>query len=692
MTRTTKSTLYPFLFLGAILLITSCTTHPVQEATPFDKLHARSALPNKPALHQDDLNHDGAADEGTGADQGTTDNPDPGTDPNTDTQTDGDEGHGDSPDITVPNVGAPDGDSDGNGDGDATGDATGDADGNPGSAGSEASTTDGDADGASGDGGDVDDKSADGEVSAEEGHSDEGASGADGQTVSGQQQSSSTDPGTTNHTDPGPGLTFSFSNETLAFRSFKLIQLVESDTADAFHDETIFENGNLTGTFAKSPLKSSLSELDGANDDEWFNESVYSDRLSLRFTFDPDSEEYKISKPMISVAVPSAIDPIIKTFRIEQTNDMGFITILYQCNPGAGEKARIGMTMQITEKYKFDASWTKSCGKGRFEKLEFGFIAHDESISYFNEDGTYGKEEQKPLEVGPTDTSTALSMKLVPPAHTLDFMDPVLSSDSEDVVVSLRGTVAKGTLQSDTDTKFSILYECKATTKAKISFTVGIPPWENVTATWRKDCGGSRSQALLIGTSGVDSYEVMQDGELSSRYNVTESTQLDDVTGSIEEIPGDADSKRFYLTNSDLTSDVQIQTISTTMSNPDVLTTLVKTPSFTSGSFIPARGDTLQREETKSLYLHFICKQAGKSLVLITLPVLRYKNIEFGFIKECFEPKIYHHSGFLQTAGSIMGSLIALFVLAGIGSLICMRRRAGGAKYSPVSTNDSGLP
>ena len=481
------------------------------------------------------------------------------------------------------------------------------------------------------------------------------------------------------------------TNQTDALLKFKLIQFVESDTTDnAFKDVTVFEDGKLVGPFASSPNTADVGSLSETEAGEMYKDTRYADRIAFKFLYDEESTDYAFEQPTVVTTSTSVISPIMKGYRVDEADSVGFFTIHYHCQQGIGGNAFVGMTMQITKDHKLTVSWSKECGKGRFDKVEFGFMAHDRSVSLFNEDGTYGQLEQKRLEVGPTDTSTDLIMKLVPPAYNLDFKVPIISSDSPDVLVSLRGAITADTLTSEQTTHFSVYYECNAMSKAEIKFSVAIPPWDNVTASWRKDCGGSYSQALLIGTTGAKSFDVMQDGELSPKYNVTESSTLSDVSSSIVQIPGSKKSARFFLTNSDDTADLQIQTISTTMSNPEVMGTFIRTQTLAAVSSIPESGTVLPRQQTKALNLYFMCKKAGKSIVLITLPVLRYKNIEFGFVKECYEPKSYHQSGFLQTAGSILGTVLAILILGGLASFIYIRRRTSEAKYARVATTENG--
>ncbi|KAI0565531.1 hypothetical protein FGB62_17g329 [Gracilaria domingensis] len=485
-------------------------------------------------------------------------------------------------------------------------------------------------------------------------------------------------------------------NDTNAFMAFKLRQMLETDStsSEAFHLVTIFEEGAFTGPFADSPSSTNIDAVSSSETEKWYRESAYADRISFRLDYTPESSDYKIVEPVIAVTSETGIEPVVQDFQNDPENGEGSFSIVYSCTPGGPEKSYISLHLQVTSTHSIDTAWTKVCGRGRYEHIEFGFTSYNLGTVLFNRDGTYGTEEQKTLEVGPLDTSTELTMKLAPPAYTLDFKDPFVASDSDYVSVALRGMIAGGTVNSDEQTKFSILYECQATATANIVFSVAIPPWDNMTAVWRKDCGGKHSQSLLIGTSGPGSFEVVHEGEVSPQYNVSDNTYIGSAHGAVEEIPGNKDYKMFFITNSDDTSEIQVQTVSLTMSDPTIVTPIVQTSMVSSSKYISASGGVIGRKETKQLYLHFICKREGKSLILVTLPILRYRNIEFGFMKECFEPKVHRHSGFLQTAGSIMGFMLLLAVVGGGAGWVYWRRRSRrmGKKYTAVPTNEQGLP
>lgn len=519
-------------------------------------------------------------------------------------------------------------------------------------------------------------------------------SGGGGETTIGDNKKSGNDTSSpkvsANATEPIAGNSTAQSNETSAFLQFTLNLIVELDESSSFKEVPIFKQGALTGDFENNPDTSDLVTVGtDYNDEKWFTAGPYLDRISFKMAYSQDSKDYAFTKPVVQVSTISGIDPSVEDFK---TGDdaVGSFHILYSCKGTGPEKNLISLHVQITNEHSLDVTWSKTCGRGRNEHINFGFLRSDNKLTIFNEDGTYGITEAQTLEIGPLQQSTELSAQLTAPQWQLGFLTPHLESDNDMVRVALRGTISGGTLSTDAPTKFSILYhQCEQTSAtAAIKFTFAIPPWNNITASWRKTCGGSHSKSLLIGTTGSNSFDVMQEGELNSKYNVTDSTSIENAFGMIHEVPENLDHKRFYLTNSDEESDIHIQTIVTTvMTDQDVVSASVEVPLGGSSSYIPRGGAVVVRRQTKSLLLHFVCKKKGQSLILVTLPIVKYKNVEFGFIKLCNEPHALHHSGFLQTAGSIMWTIMLLAVVGGIGGWVYIRRRPG-VKYAPVPVSD----
>jgi hypothetical protein len=238
--------------------------------------------------------------------------------------------------------------------------------------------------------------------------------------------------------------------------------------------------------------------------------------------------------------------------------------------------------------------------------------------------------------------------------------------------------------------------------------TIGIPPWNNVTASWTKDCGGHVPKSLLIGTSVSSNFDVLQDGELDPAYNITDNTGILDARLNKKKIYDmGIHSSLFYVSNIDETSEIHIQSVTLTLSPPDTMIAVIETPKMApmiGTGYIGKSGVTLGRKEVKRLQIHFYCRKGGSVIVLITLATLLFQNVEFGFIKECVPGAAHQHHAL--TAGSMLSGLLTAFLLSSIlGCCFVIRKRrrdtekqgatlsegrAGKGNYTLVD-NDDGL-
>lgn len=95
---------------------------------------------------------------------------------------------------------------------------------------------------------------------------------------------------------------------------------------------------------------------------------------------------------------------------------------------------------------------------------------------------------------------------------------------------------------------------------------------------------------------------------------------------------------------------------------------------------------TLQEGESLKVVMPLLCRVVGKeSRVLITVPILGYKELEFGIAKMCTQVgKVQKSSQFVLTVRTVFWG--AVFVAAGVGVLwyVKSKRAAKGASFSPV--------
>jgi hypothetical protein len=227
-----------------------------------------------------------------------------------------------------------------------------------------------------------------------------------------------------------------------------------------------------------------------------------------------------------------------------------------------------------------------------------------------------------------------------------------------------------------------IQYDCKEAIRAEFTISVGVPPWKNLTASWVKDCGGHLPRSLLIGTSVSAPFDVLQDGELTPAYNITDqTTALEARLNKVKFFDMVTHSAQFYISNIDEASEIHIQSVTLTLTPSDTMTAVLENPRMApvvGTGYIGKSGATLGRKEMKRLRIRFYCRKSGTVLVLVTLATLLFENAEFGFIKECASGSV--HRRHALTAGSLMSGILLASILTGVLAacyIVRKRRRSG---------------
>lgn len=457
-------------------------------------------------------------------------------------------------------------------------------------------------------------------------------------------------------------------------------------------DFLVFSNGSVTSAFETcTPNNESDPTL------ACFQVDAFEDRTLFSFDFKrshPNGSAITLDEPLQQPVITSTegrAHPKILDYRHELDASKGGFAISYMCSPptdpdSRNEEVQMSLSWTMPNGDTIQAKWRKVCGGGRLEDIVFGYRDHRNAIVPFNGDGTHGADRDVGLEVSPHDKSTVFAIQLGGRVRSLDFMAPhVTSSKPEDAGFTVRGARTNTTLSvADGDTsEISVMYDCKTTVRADFQITIGIPPWNNLTASWTKDCGGNIPRSLIVGFGGPGAYDVMQDGEIETAYNLTESTTVDEARSTNKRMfEHQTHSAVFYLENIDETSDIHIQSVTVTLSPTDNLVVNVRSPSMKpliGAGYVGRGGATLARQESRRLEIEFFCKKPGYTVVLVTLATVMFQNVEFGFVKECVAGHVHHRSAL--TAGSLLGAILfACVTTSALVACYVVRRRRRVAK------------
>lgn len=448
-------------------------------------------------------------------------------------------------------------------------------------------------------------------------------------------------------------------NETTAAAAFELTRLLPQENG-VLKTEVFFAKGQAVCA-------------DGAKESACHADGKYSDRVAFRFKYDAYNNASNITVPHVTVKEKGVLAAKMKEWEHVEEDGSGSFSLVYNClKPKA--TATLTLSMEITAGHAAaKVTWTKTCGGGKNEHLT---ISSDDLVA---------KSPGLLPEAGPMQVSTDIEMKSGFPQVSLDFGKPVLVSKNPDIGVKLRVTLNKDTL-SVSPKQFIVIYDCKTKTRGVVSLTVPIPPWHDAALSWTKDCGGGHPDKLLV---ELGDQVVVNGTGVAPAFNISETTTLRSaVDANIHNLDVTQSKLDFVITNKDSVA-YHIQGATTTVLNPDILAVVSRSDwgSFGKSYLTGDKEFVLQPLAFVHMKIDMVCLAKGSAVVLVTLPVLQYRNVEFGFYKDCERPHVFHHSGFLRTASSLELLLAVVLVVAAIvGYRVYRRRREqGGGKYEQVS-------
>lgn len=392
-----------------------------------------------------------------------------------------------------------------------------------------------------------------------------------------------------------------------------------------------------------------------------FRHDQYTDRISFDF-FYGSFHPYDISTPSVKSSNQGVAKPKVVEFQTDDEEHSGSFTIVYDCQKNAQEQLRnvtLNVILPVVSDLSARFSFQKVCGSGAHKFLEFGF--YEESANdnaEVSRRSFMGLKEQ--LVVGPHVVSTKLYLHLHAPARSQEFFHLTTQTSSNNLEVVPKGPVFGGVLTQSESGIIHILYECHGKGSFDVSIEIPVYPFKPLKATWTKDCGGGMPRGLSVGTGVWTAKDVVKNGQTSEKWMLA----IHGTSSSVSrQAPIVNDSIRFqdYWVQND-GFPMHIARAVVTIENPSLLT--VFPSAYTRGTLYQFETDgLLQADEKVRLRLRLVCKKKGRSLVVVTLPIKSFSNIEFGFLKECRAPQRYTRSGFLRTANSVMVT-VAVFMMA----------------------------
>eukprot|EP00168_Porphyra_purpurea_P019634 TRINITY_DN7912_c0_g1_i1.p1 TRINITY_DN7912_c0_g1~~TRINITY_DN7912_c0_g1_i1.p1 ORF type:complete len:435 (+),score=132.23 TRINITY_DN7912_c0_g1_i1:358-1662(+) len=279
--------------------------------------------------------------------------------------------------------------------------------------------------------------------------------------------------------------------------------------------------------------------------------------------------------------------PAVDHYNLDAEGLTGAFTVLYRCAAGTpGAATTVSLAFGLSPTVVVQLRWVKRCGGGPNSLVDLRYADDDgEEVAFGAAGADAAAGAANVTTIGPMESATRVLVHLRAPAQTLDYAAPsVTSSDSAGLGVELRGApvVRAGTLSADAPAELRVLYTCHRPGESTVTLRLRIPPWDDVTAAWHKDCGGGAPPGLdvrLVAGGGVPAdVPVMVGGTVLPTWAVDEntSTPASGAPSAYHTLPADVAEASFALTNNG--GHLHVAGVVLTVADPHVLRAAVETP------------------------------------------------------------------------------------------------------------------
>ncbi len=452
-------------------------------------------------------------------------------------------------------------------------------------------------------------------------------------------------------------------NETLsAYEDFGIV-LSGADTGSEYRQ--VFGNRQVHRAWlppkADTPTQDELTRM--------FHHDAYADRIEFQLVYG-DSDLYEYGEPTVASSDESVAKPAVIDYRHDVDEKDASFAIVYDCRTrpqdSSPTQAVISIFVPVVNGVSVMFSLRKTCGGGPHPMIEFGVYRRrpDDSRSETRIDFA----KAKGYIAGPNALSSRLYIHLRAPASTQEFFRPRFAVANPDLLtLSIRGPGLGGVLRTGESAVLHVLYECHRAGVTRVSALVPIAPFRQLRAAWTKDCGGGRASDLRIGSTDFEHGNVIQKGVPGDDWAVSAS-ELEHPESLVNQQLHSVNESHSYI-DFFVANDGEPMRIRKPMFSVDQASTLAMVqetnPPTQDGlhRFLITDENTLLTNDHRQIRFLFICKRRGVAHVLVTIPVVGFAPIEFGFRKHCKKPRLVHHSAFLRTANSLMNLTLVLIVL-----------------------------
>ncbi len=411
----------------------------------------------------------------------------------------------------------------------------------------------------------------------------------------------------------------------------------------------------------------------------------YQDRLSFFYTFDLNYETHYVHyEPVVRVVTPKGASktppralPEVTSFNVGR--DGGKFTVMFHCQKSRqNHTVLFELKVSITNDVNRVLRFYKSCGTGTHPYV------HANSTS----DGVVKPLLYPPtwISVPATVDTTRVRLAVQSPTLAQAHGKPILMSSNPDVNATLRGLTNSGTVINGIPLNILISYSCPSRGSSIVSLIIPIPPWNSIIGNFKKRCGKTRPYSLQIETVSTDEYVVVQ-GLTISRFDASKI-----VSGKwnrnripwLHRVDANESETLFTMRNKPFYGEppLYIQSVMTTVVNSTVATAAVGLK--TAFGLKPLQDMPLVPKHSQHLVVKYSCLRKGYTVILVTIQMLQYEMVEFGFTKYCDGGV---RSNLISKLHRMEWAVLAV-AITGIFLLCCAlsRRRASKIKFAKLSS------
>lgn len=388
--------------------------------------------------------------------------------------------------------------------------------------------------------------------------------------------------------------------------------------------------------------------------DSMFHHDQFTDRISFEFSFG-SFLSYDIRTPTVSSSNESVAKPKVIDFQTDDDEHSGSYSIVYDCHRHPAndqlQNATVSVVFPVVSGLSLFYSFRKTCGGGEHKFMEFGYFEESENAASEVSRVPFTSYPSA-ISFGPHVMSTKIYLHLRHPATSQEFFHVNATSSSASLMLHTRGPTFGGVVKASESAVVHVLYDCRGSGEIDVYFTVPIYPYQQLSASWKKDCGGGLARGLNVGTSLSNKSDVVSMAGTHESWKLALQTTSTSISDKAPVVNSSVRFIDFWLSNDGIP--IHAAPVVITVENPAVLVAFSsdlggkRPPHNHEDSGLMPSGSNLR------LRVRMICKKKGKSLVIVTFPVKSFSNVEFGFVKQCKAPRRYVHSGFLRTANSAM--------------------------------------